>query len=388
MQSKIKIATATIVGMNAMIGSGIFTLPGALIFSVGPAGLLTTLFVSCAVWFMALTLAKVAELYPQEGSFYAYAKSWGGHKLGLAASISFLIGLTIAMGLLCQVAGIFLNHYFTNISPEHLGLITLIIVTLCNMFGVKLSELGQYILIVLTVFPLLATILLCLTNIKPVLLQPFAPFGKSSILLASKDVIFSFFGFECATTLFNIVENPKKNVPKALTYSILLVSILYIAFAASIISAIPASNFTSPDDLPNALLRTFPKYPWLIELIAVSIISAIVGTVHSMVWASGNLVKSLSSQILNKNNIFNTTEKAVLAIGFGILTTFMLLKERRLFFDLTAIFIIFAYVTSMLALVFTKKKFSLRTNIETMLGISTAMVIIGFAIHDLLIIFK
>jgi amino acid transporter len=387
MQSKIKIATATIVGMNAMIGSGIFTLPGALIFSVGPAGLLTTLFVSCAVWFMALTLAKVAEQHPQEGSFYAYAKSWGGHKAGLAASISFLIGLTIAMGLLCQVAGIFLNHYFPNTSPTNLGLITLIAVILANMFGVKLSELGQYILIVLTVFPLLATILLCLTNIKPELLQPFAPFGKSSILLASKDVIFSFFGFECATTLFNIVENPKKNVPRALTYSILLVSILYIAFAAAIISAIPAQNFNSPDDLPNALLKTFPQYPWLIELIAISIISAIIGTVHSMVWASGSLVKTLSNQIF-KNNIFKTTERSVLAIGFGILATFMLLNERRLFFDLTAIFIIFAYVMSMLALVFTNKKFSLKTNIETMLGITTAMIIIGFAIHDLLIILQ
>ena len=38
----------------------------------------------------------------------------------------------------------------------------------------------------------------------------------------------------------------------------------------------------------------------------------------------------------------------------------------------------------MLALVFGKHKFSLKTNIETMLGISTAFVIIGFAFQDLL----
>ena len=384
MQAKIGIATATIVGMNAMIGSGIFTIPGALIFSVGPAGLITTIFVACAVWFMALTLAKVSEKFPEEGSFYTYASSWGGHKMGIAASLSFLIGLVIAMGLLCQIAGFLLTHYFPNISPLVLGAITLGIITLCNMFGVKMSQAGQHVLIVLTVFPLVATIVLCLTHIQPHLLKPFAPFGKGAMLKASKDVIFSFFGFECATTLYSIVENPRKNVPKALTYSILLVSLLYIGFAAAIISAIPATAFNSPDDLSNALLKTFPNYPWLIEIIHVSIVSAVVGTIHSMVWASGSLVTSLADKIKPNNKLFSTNTKSVLAVGLGILTSFLLLKERRLFFDLTALFIIFSYVSSMLALVLGKRKNKI--TFDTYLGLSTAMIIVGFAIHDLIII--
>src|SRR3989344_4196236 len=109
---KIGVATATIIGMNAMIGAGIFALPAALAEKVGPAGILSVAFVAIAVWFMAQSFARVAQLYPQEGSFYTYARQWGGHYGGLAASSAYLIGLLIAMGFLTHATGGHLNHSF------------------------------------------------------------------------------------------------------------------------------------------------------------------------------------------------------------------------------------------------------------------------------------
>src|SRR5690606_30021801 len=108
---KIGVVTATIVCMNAMIGAGIFSVPVALQSEVGPAGLITYLFVILAVWCIALSLARVAALYPQEGSFYTYARQWGGNKIGAAAACSYLIGLVIAMGLLAQIAASYLQTF-------------------------------------------------------------------------------------------------------------------------------------------------------------------------------------------------------------------------------------------------------------------------------------
>ena len=68
--SKIGVATATIVGMNAMIGAGIFTAPAAIGSFVGPAGIIAYIFVIIAVWFIAQSLSRVAARFPQEGSFY------------------------------------------------------------------------------------------------------------------------------------------------------------------------------------------------------------------------------------------------------------------------------------------------------------------------------
>src|SRR5262245_2205421 len=102
--TKIGLMTATIIGMNAMIGSGIFTAPAAIASYVGPAGIVAYIFVVLSVWCMALSLARLAALYPQDGAFYTYTRQWGGHAMGLLAGGFYIFGLIVAMGLLCQVA--------------------------------------------------------------------------------------------------------------------------------------------------------------------------------------------------------------------------------------------------------------------------------------------
>src|SRR5438445_3755684 len=94
--NKISLATATIVGMNAMIGSGIFTAPATMAAYVGPAGIVAYIIVVASVWFLAQSLARMAQLYPEEGSFYTYTKQWAGHTFGMIACFSYLFGLIIA----------------------------------------------------------------------------------------------------------------------------------------------------------------------------------------------------------------------------------------------------------------------------------------------------
>lgn len=390
-ENKIGITTATIIGMNAMIGAGIFGIPVALAANVGPAGIITTIFVAVAVWFMAISLARVTALFPQEGSFYIYSKQWGGHNLGIVTSGAYLIGLIIAMGLLSQIAGYNLQHYFPTSSPITLGLITLVLLVILNMFGVVMSEAGQRILICSTVFPLLASIFICFTKADLHNLIPFAPYGWLNVLKASKTVIFSFFGFECATSLFTILKNPEQNISKALAYAITIVSVLYILFTTAIILAIPLDAFTSPTMPISTVLKfAFPNLVWPIEAIHLSVLSAIIGTIHSMIWASSNLLISLNKELKNgltkkvlQNNWLNN-KTAVLLIGLAIYTSFISLKNIDLFFSLTAIFIVFAYICAIITLLFIPKEWESRQNIKTLIGLGTAITIFIFAIEGLI----
>jgi len=390
-QNKIVVSTATIVGMNAMIGSGIFAIPAALAFYVGPAGIITICMVALAVWFMAISIARLASLYPQEGSFYVYTKQWGGHILGVIASGAYLIGLIIAMGLLAQMAGIYLHHYFPILSPTTLGSLTLLFFILLNIKGVVLSELGQQILICTTVFPLLATTIMCLTKINLANLKPFAPFGFKNVLTSSKDVIFSFFGFESAASLFSIVKDPEKNVPKALTYSLTLVSLIYISFAASIILSTPLNLFADPRIPITYILReTFPDNNWIIEGIHISVISAILGTIHSMIWGASSLLLAFAKKLKNeptkyllKTNILNQST-AVILIGLFIFLSFITLKDISLFFSLTAIFIVCAYILSMISLLKLKSEWKNKQNIKTIIGLTTGFIILVFAVQNLI----
>ena len=231
----------------------------------------------------------------------------------------------------------------------------------------------------------IATTILCLTKANFAYLTPFAPYGFGNVLKATRVVIFGFFGFECAASLFNIVEKPEKNVPRALTWSIILVGILYTLFVAAIILSTPLSLFTDARiPLSDTLSIIFPEYPWLITLIHFSILSAIIGTIHSMIWASSNLLTLLFKQVKKSSKMSLSPRIAVLLVGACIAITYTTLTNLNLFFYLTAIFLVIAYGLSLITLLFINKEWKSGQNIITVLGLMTAAIIFFFAAEGLL----
>lgn len=386
---KIGLAVATIVGMNAMIGAGIFSIPAALASYVGPAGIVTFAFVIISVWCMGTSIARVAQLYPQEGSFYTYAKQWGGHTLGLLSAGSYLIGLLIAMGLLAQIAGAYLHVPFPQLSAYTWGILVLFSLTLLNMFGVVLSEAGQMILICTTVFPLITTTIMCFTKANINNLFPFMPYGLTNVFAATRAVIFGFFGFECAASLFAIVKNPEKNVSRALTLAISIVGSIYLLFVISLILAVPLSLFSAHVPLSESLRILFPNNTWIITCIHISILSAIIGTIHSMIWSASALIISYLKQFKSafvRNVSKNITQQhAVFLVGIFIFLSFLLLKNINLFFSFTAAFLIFAFASSIATLFAIPEEWRSGRIIRAIVGLLTAGVIMYFAIEGIVL---
>jgi len=380
--SKIGLTTATIIGMNAMIGAGIFTVPAALQWQAGPAGILTFAFVILAVWCMALSLARVAQLYPGEGSFYNYTKQWGGHYLGLLASGAYIIGLTVALGLLTKIVGGYIHDIIPAMGSTLWGVIMLIIIVLLNLRGVMLLQFLQYVLIACKILPLILITILCATKASSAHLFPFMPNGIMPVLLATKTVVFGFFGFEAAASLYNVVKNPEQNVPRAISYSTALVGIIYFLFTLAIIMAVPRTMVTSASQpLSELLLQLFPEYGWLVMLTAIAIICAILGTLHAMIWATSSLVISFTKAIAPQYTASQTI--AVLIIGTGTLLCDLFLHNIDLFFSLTALGVVFAYTTSMLTLLI-KHKEKPREKIITITGLLAAGIIFVCAIDGII----
>ena len=374
---KLGLMMATIIGMNAMIGAGIFAVPAALQTSVGPAGILTYALVIVGVICMALTFARVAQEFSQEGSFYTYAYQWGGHTAGVLATTSYLIGLIIAMSLLTRITGSSLHVYIPHYSAEFLGLCALTLMTLLNLAGAVLSKAGQIILLVLTILPIVGITGLCLLNTQISNLIPFAPYGFSQVFTATKAVVFGFFGFEAIPSLFSIVENPKRNVPLAIIYSVALVGTIYLIFVTAIMVALPRSLFIDAGTpLSQVLVEFFPTMPWLIHSINWAIIITIMGTIHAMIWAVSSLMSSFSKKL---SSTHLTHKQAVLILGTSIGVCSLVLKSINLLFSLAAIFIILAYTTTLITFIYSKKNKSCSSTIIAWVGIITALIICACA---------
>lgn len=356
-EKKIGLIMATIFCINAMVGVGIFTTPAKLATSVGPAGIITYLFVIAAVFFIALSIARVAEYYPQEGSFYNYAKQWGGHTAGVIAAGSYILGVTIGLGLLTQVASDYLFDFYPAISKSTYGVIVIAAITLLNLLGVRTVQSGQIFLLACTLFAITATTILCLSNANLANLKPFMPYGYKSFFQAISASIFGFLGFESAASLFNIVEKPEKNISRALLLSLLVVGLLYITFISSIILAIPASAFVSQDaTLRSTLAALFPKYKWVASLIGGAILTAIFGVLQSMIYSVSLLTESFLKVLKSKKaqeiaNNPNGFKAIILAVSSFILLNFFFLKNKGAFFNLTALFIILSFSLSIITLI-------------------------------------
>jgi len=193
----------------------------------------------------------------------------------------------------------------------------------------------------------------------------------------------AFFGFECAASLFNIVQNPQRNVPRALTYSIVIVGLVYTLFVTSLILSTPLEYFTGARvPLSDTLAIIFPNNNWILFTIHLSILSAMIGTIHSMIWSSSALLISTFKKV-KSNGLVLTQQAAVLIVGSCIFATCLLFQNLDLFFSLVATCIVLAYLLSMVTLLTLKKEWQSGQNIITVLGFVTASAILFFAVEGL-----
>ncbi len=389
--NKIGLLSATIICMNAMIGAGIFTTPAKLATSVGPAGLITYLFVIFAVLLMALSIAKVAKTYPGEGSFYLYTKQWGGDFIGKIVALSYVFGIVIAMSLITQITGQYLHAIIPELDPKLLGFIAFSAIIALNMVGVKIMQSGQFILLGCTLFALSSTTVLCFLNADLKNLTPFMPYGPASIISGVSTAIFAFFGFESAASIYEIVENPECNVPRALTWSLLIVGLIYLAFIGSIVLAIPGNVFTDAQmPLPMAIQTVFPKYSWLARAIGIAILTAVIGVLQSMSYSISRLAFSLLKLFDNTSTKKITGSKngfqiVVLGVGALVVFNFFAINSMNLFFNLTALFVVFAYTCSILTLVIKKQDKTLMQKFITKGGLLTSTAIFLNAFYSVIL---
>ena len=374
---KMGLSTATLIGINSMVGAGIFTAPALLAHTVGPASLITYLFAIAAVGCMGWSFARLAQRFPEEGSFYIYTKQWAGHTVGMIAAWVYAIGILTAMGLLAERAGTYLLDYFPDNSARLMSLGIIATLTVLNLATTQLARASQYVSICCTVFPLLTITILCLLHGSFENLTPFAPHGWSPALAAGPAVMFAFFGFESIPGIYPLVADAKRNVPRALLLAIAIVSAVYFLFLASIFFAIPADMFAdAATPLSHPLGELFPQYPWLVSMVHASMTISFVSVLNAIIYYMSTLVQSLVHKM--KREISRPI--AVLCVGGFIALANLSLHTMGQFFAAVSIFILFSFVSSFITLV----TIPAERTVPTFVALGASLIILGSAVLRLL----
>lgn len=247
----------TMLGVGAVIGTGIFVLTAEAAQKAGPGMMLSFIIagVVCAV--AALCYAEMSSMVPVSGSAYTYSYAVMGELVAWLVGWALVLEYAVAagavavgwsgyfVGLLREFAGIDLGHTFTA-GPIDGGLFNLpafiisIFVTWLLVIGTRESAFVNAVLVGVKIIALTLFVALALPVMKSENFEPFAPLGFGGISAAAASIFFAYVGFDAVSTAAEETRNPQRNMPIGLIGSLTICTVFYLLVAAGVIGSVGA----------------------------------------------------------------------------------------------------------------------------------------------------
>lgn len=287
LQKALNTRDLTLMGIAAVVGAGIFSTIGEASFNGGPG--VTLLFVLTAITcgFSAMCYAEFASRIPVAGSAYTYAYASFGELIAwiigwdllmeyaignIAVAISWseyfvnlLDGFHIhlpawvtldyfsAFKAHQQVQELTASGHTANIT-DHIrnaanawatapgvgnlkfianipALLIVIAITYLVYVGIRETKKATNAMVYLKIGVVLAVIIIGFFYVTPANWHPFLPNGFSGVMKGVSGVFFAYIGFDAISTTAEECENPQRDLPKGMIYSLIICTVLYILIA-------------------------------------------------------------------------------------------------------------------------------------------------------------
>ncbi|MEO8359127.1 MAG: amino acid permease [Vicinamibacteria bacterium] len=266
----------TLLGIGAIIGTGIFVLTGtAAANQAGPAITLSYVMAGLACGFAALCYAEFASMIPVAGSAYTYAYATLGEvvawMIGWDLILEYAVGsMTVAIGWsgnfqrVLLSAGIVLPTWMQagpGILPGAVinlpAVIIVLLIMILLVVGVRESARFNAVMVFIKLLAVLIFLAVGFTHVQTANWTPYAPYGWSGIMGAAAVVFFAYIGFDAVSTTAEEAKNPQRDLPIGIIASLGICTVLYIAVAAVLSGIVPVTQYRSnAASLPGVFQQT------------------------------------------------------------------------------------------------------------------------------------
>jgi len=248
------------IALNGVIGAGIFALPAIAAAKSGDFS--PWLFLVCAVLIMTVVLsfARAASFFMDTGGPIQYAGmafgSFAGFQTGWLTYIGRLSAIGANISLMVTYAGWFWQPLASGLGHQLAVTLMFILLAIFNIIGVRQSMGVVFLFSALKLVPLFLLILLGLAHIRPeVLIHSSLPvtgtLGETILVL-----LYAFVGFESAVVPAGEARNPRKDIPRAITLTVLIITVVYFLIQLISVSVLPelAASKTPLADVAEILM--------------------------------------------------------------------------------------------------------------------------------------
>jgi amino acid transporter len=219
----------TAIGVNQVIGAGIFAIPGSLAAYLGGWSWIAVVLVGLAALLIGLCFAEAGSRFEGTGGAYLFTRAAFGRFTSF--EVGWMLWVTRATSWASVINALMdaLGYYWPDLRAGALRatVISAVILTVMavNIRGIRQSAIVVNVLTIGKLTPLLLFIVLGLPFIAPAALEPAAavPIGWTEISAAALMLIFAFGGFEVIPVPAGETKDPARAVPFAMIATIAIV---------------------------------------------------------------------------------------------------------------------------------------------------------------------
>jgi APA family basic amino acid/polyamine antiporter len=337
-------------GIGAIVGTGIFVLTGTGAVTAGPALTLSFIVAAIACGFAAMCYAEFASTVPVAGSIYTYSYAV------LGELVAWMIGwdLLLEYGLATSAVSVGWSGYFQSLlsgfgiaipqaftaAPGALpgvttyfnlpALVIMLVLTAMLSRGVRESARVNNVMVVIKMVVVLLFIVVGVKHVVPANWHPYAPFGGKGVMSAAAVVFFAFIGFDAVTSAAEEVRRPERDLPIGIIGSLAICTILYVVVAAIMTGIVPFMQFKGIDH-PVSLALQVAGENWFAGWVDLGAILGMTTVILVMSYGQTRIVYAMSrdgllpARLSTVHPRFGTPFFATWVVGilFGLIAAFV-----------------------------------------------------------------
>jgi APA family basic amino acid/polyamine antiporter len=307
-----------LLGVGAIIGTGIFVLTGVGAGLAGPGLTISFIVAGAACAFAALAYAELAAMVPVAGSAYTYSYATMGEAVAWLVGWNLVLEYAVSagavasgwsgymVGILDQM-GMHLPRALTTV-PEQGGIMDLpailisLFVTFLLVIGTKESVTLNRILVAIKVAVLLLFLVVATPMVDPINWDPFLPYGwfervgmghNVGVFAAAAIIFFAYIGFDAVSTAAEETRNPNRDLPVGLIGSLLVCTALYIAVSLVATGALNYQQLADSKEPLAQVLRAI-NYPWIANILALGAIAGITTVLLVLIYGQTRIFFAMS----------------------------------------------------------------------------------------------
>jgi len=374
-------------GIGAIIGAGIFVRTAAAAGEKAGSGVVFSFIIAavgCA--FAGLCYAEFAAMIPIAGSAYTYAYVTMGELIAWIIGWALILEYALGSATLSIAWSEYLNQLFPDMVPWALrhsplqtstagihgivnapALVILFLLTMLLIKGTSESATVNAVIVAVKVTIVVSIIILGWKFINPANHTPmlipdnfdaahssFLRHGWGGVVGGAGVVFFAFIGFDAVSTAAQETINPGRDMPIGILGSLVVCTILYIAFSWVLTGIAKWQDFVDPSkgmeaSVAYAIKTGMPGYSWLATAVTIAVLFGFSSVMLVMLLGQSRVFYSMANDGLLPKMFADVHPKfctpykcnAVLFVFVGLLGGFL---PGDITGDLTAIGTLFAFV--------------------------------------------